>query len=253
MHPVSQQLEYKSELTDTLEREVVCFLNSREGGRILIGLDDAGAILGLADPDGDTLTNIAEITLHCTNPLLADTDSDGLSDNAELNHPTSHFAVVLGNFTYRQSVADATAKRGRVASFPNSADIKRMANKACLTTQGYLWIGLSDATTEGTWLWTNGSTATYSLWLTGEPSGDTSENHVVIMENSNKWADTMETFTAVEFRFNAASGVSYRIEGSTELDEWNTVETDIIGAGAVVTRFYSIENIPCRYFRARRN
>jgi hypothetical protein len=66
--------------------------------------------------------------------------------------------------------------------------------------------------------------------------------------------DALSTIrTAVEFRFNAASGVSYRIEGSTDLNEWNTVETDIIGAGAVVTRFYTIENLPKRYFRARRN
>lgn len=57
----------------------------------------------------------------------------------------------------------------------------------------------------------------------------------------------------MEFRFNAANGVSYRIEGSTHLQDWNTVETDIIGEGSVVTRFYSIENQPKRYFRARRN
>ena len=55
MHPESQHLEYKREITDTLEREVVGFLNSREGGRILIGVDDSGTILGLADPDGDQL------------------------------------------------------------------------------------------------------------------------------------------------------------------------------------------------------
>jgi predicted HTH transcriptional regulator len=55
MHSESQHLEYKRELTDALEREVVGFLNSREGGRILIGVDDAGTLLGLADPDGDQL------------------------------------------------------------------------------------------------------------------------------------------------------------------------------------------------------
>jgi ATP-dependent DNA helicase RecG len=55
VHPESQYLEYKREITDTLEREVVGFLNSREGGRILIGVDDSGTILGLADPDGDQL------------------------------------------------------------------------------------------------------------------------------------------------------------------------------------------------------
>jgi predicted HTH transcriptional regulator len=55
VHTESQHLEYKRELTDALEREVVGFLNSREGGRILIGVDDGGRILGLADPDGDQL------------------------------------------------------------------------------------------------------------------------------------------------------------------------------------------------------
>jgi len=55
VHSESQHLEYKRELTDALEREVVAFINSREGGRILIGIDDSGKILGLADPDGDQL------------------------------------------------------------------------------------------------------------------------------------------------------------------------------------------------------
>ena len=59
--------------------------------------------------------------------------------------------------------------------------------------------------------------------------------------------------TAVEFLFNAANGVSYRIEGSSDLNEWSTVETGIIGQGAVVTRFYSTANQPKLYFRARRN
>jgi hypothetical protein len=59
--------------------------------------------------------------------------------------------------------------------------------------------------------------------------------------------------TAVEFRFNAAEGVSYRIEASTDLEIWDTIESPIVGQGGVVTRFYSIENFPKRYFRVRRN
>ena len=331
------------------------------------GLNDAAD-----DQDGDTLSNLAEITLHGTDPLKADTDGDGLSDSAELNNSASYFALVSGSFTYAQATADAAAKRGRVASFPNAADYTRMANKVRQTTQGYLWIGLSDVATESTWLWTNGSTATYNRWLAGQPSGGATENHVVIMENTTQWADTTEAFaaagylfervgldpldpdtdgddlsdgrevnttgstpvledtdgaglsdgaevdthgssplmsdtdadglsdraevevhqsnpsakdtdgdgfedlfevntgfnpaintstpdaissirTAVEFRFNAANGVSYRIEASTDLNEWNTIETNILGASAVVTRFYSIENQPKRYFRVRRN
>lgn len=59
--------------------------------------------------------------------------------------------------------------------------------------------------------------------------------------------------TAVEFRFNAATGISYRIESSTDLTNWTIIEPTIIGSGAVVTRFYSTENQPKRYFRPRRN
>ena len=59
--------------------------------------------------------------------------------------------------------------------------------------------------------------------------------------------------TAVEFRFNAADGVSYRIEASTDLETWETIESPIIGQSGVVTRFYSVENLPKRYFRVRRN
>lgn len=59
--------------------------------------------------------------------------------------------------------------------------------------------------------------------------------------------------TAVEFRFNSANGASYRIEDSTDLEHWAVVENGIAGNGGVVTRFYSTENCPKRYFRVRRN
>ena len=324
------------------------------------------------DSDNDELTNLAEITQHSTNPLDDDSDNDGIKDGAEVNYVGSLYKLVQGSFTYPQAVADATAKHGRVASFPDAGEYARMAAKARQVSQAYLWIGLSDVATEGTWKWTNGNTATYSQWLAGEPSGGATENRVVIMENTTSWADTVDNYpaagylfervgldpldpdtdtdglsdgqevnttlsnpvlddtdgdglldgaevnthgssplltdtdtdglsdrvevevyqsnpslkdsdadgfedafevntgfnpalatstpdaissirTAVEFRFNAATGVSYRIEASTDLNLWDVIEPVIIGQSAVVTRFYSIENQPKRYFRVRRN
>lgn len=41
----NNKIEFKSQLNDKLEREVVAFLNSREGGDIYIGIDDSGNII----------------------------------------------------------------------------------------------------------------------------------------------------------------------------------------------------------------
>jgi hypothetical protein len=56
----------------------------------------------------------------------------------------------------------------------------------------------------------------------------------------------------VEFRFNAASGVSYRIESSPDLNEWKVVETGIQGTGGTISRLFSVDGMKNRYFRARR-
>lgn len=53
----SHRIELKSRLTDDLEKEVVAFLNSREGGEIYIGYNDDGTILGVENAD-DVMLNI---------------------------------------------------------------------------------------------------------------------------------------------------------------------------------------------------
>lgn len=325
-----------------------------------------------SDQDGDGVSNLAEVAIHGTDPRKADTDGDGLSDGAEINAAGSFYQVVSGSFTQPQASADAASKGGRLAALMNQPLYSNQVFRARRTSQGYLWIGLSDADEEGVWKWTDGSTLDFNRWTTGHPDGGAVENHAVVMENANTMADAAAEYvaagyifervgldplsadtdgdgltdgaelnqyatspfdpdtdgdglsdgnevnthgsdpksndtdadgindreevevyltnpakkdsdddgfddlfeintgfnpteaastpdalstirTAVEFRFNAANGVSYRIEDSTDLQNWNTVETDIIGSGGVVTRFYSTENQPKRYFRVRRN
>ena len=57
----SNRTEYKRELNDKLERSVVAFLNYAGGGEILIGVDDGGATVGVADADGDQLKIVDRI------------------------------------------------------------------------------------------------------------------------------------------------------------------------------------------------
>jgi predicted HTH transcriptional regulator len=48
----TNRIEYKRELSDGLEKEVIAFLNYREGGIIYIGIDKSGNTYGLPDSDG---------------------------------------------------------------------------------------------------------------------------------------------------------------------------------------------------------
>lgn len=43
--------EFKRQLTDSLEKEVVAFLNSDIGGDLYIGVEDNGDVVGVANPD----------------------------------------------------------------------------------------------------------------------------------------------------------------------------------------------------------
>jgi ATP-dependent DNA helicase RecG len=53
----TNRIECKERLTKDLdlEKEIVAFLNYREGGLIYIGVSKNGEIIGLNDPDGDML------------------------------------------------------------------------------------------------------------------------------------------------------------------------------------------------------
>ena len=46
MNPETNRIEYKQELIDDLEKEVVAFLNYQEGGIIYIGIDKEGKAVG---------------------------------------------------------------------------------------------------------------------------------------------------------------------------------------------------------------
>ncbi len=47
----NNRIEYKEKLTDELEREVVAFLNSREGGYIYLGIAANGQVKGIRNSD----------------------------------------------------------------------------------------------------------------------------------------------------------------------------------------------------------
>ena len=55
----NNRTEFKQDLNDKLEKEVVAFLNNREGGVLYIGVDDNGKGIGVSNLD-DTQLKIAD-------------------------------------------------------------------------------------------------------------------------------------------------------------------------------------------------
>ena len=58
--------------------------------------------------------------------------------------------------------------------------------------------------------------------------------------------------TAIEVKFNAALGATYAIEFSTDNQNWDIIEDDIVGEGGAVERLYSKQNFPTGFFRVER-
>lgn len=66
----NQRTEFKLELTDQLEKEVVGFLNSREGGDLLIGVADDGQIVGVDDIDSVQRKIVDRIRNNIVPPVM---------------------------------------------------------------------------------------------------------------------------------------------------------------------------------------
>jgi uncharacterized repeat protein (TIGR02543 family) len=124
-----------------------------------------------SDADADGLSAYLERVVYGTNPNVADTDADGLTDASEVG--LGRFSIIEGSFTWIQARTDAKAKGGDLASFPDenrwNRALETLGTSALDSFTG-LWIGASDATTEGTWTWVNGEAFAFQRWAATRPS-----------------------------------------------------------------------------------
>lgn len=183
------------------------------------GVNDAAL-----DSDGDGLANLAEFQ-RGTRANLADTDGDGLRDGVESG--TGIFAGATDT-----------------GSNPLRSD-----------TDGD---GLSDGAESGSGVFlsaANAGTNPNSADSDGDGFSDGVEVEAGFNPNlsDSTPAGVTTIATAVEVKFYAAPGVNYRIEASNDLSTWTTIEASIAGTGRRLSRLYSIEDKPFRYFRALPN
>ena len=176
------------------------------------------------DLDGDGLSNLQEFQKG-TAANLADTDADGLPDGVE-----------TGTGTY-VSASDTGTN-------PVKADTDAD--------------GLPDGVESRTGTYVSPSNTGTDPFV-ADTDGDIFSDGVEVgagfdpTKAASTPAGTSRIRVAVEFQFYGLPGVSYRIEGSPDLETWSVIEANVVGTGGRLSRFYSTETSSARYFRTVAN
>src|SRR6185295_18577712 len=118
-----------------------------------------------------TMTRVALcwIVLCLFVPCARGGQSIGSVTNPNNNHA---YHLIAGNdpaagITWTEAESTALALGGHLVTINDAAENSWIASQF---SQSYLWIGLNDATVEGSYQWTSGAPVTYTNWASGEPN-----------------------------------------------------------------------------------
>jgi hypothetical protein len=129
--------------------------------------------------------------LATTAPVQADPLARLRSDPRWLQHNGGFYRLTTTKLPIEEARAFARAEGGYLASVNNEAEHRFLVN--AFANKGPLWIGLSDAESEGVWRWSNGDPLTFQSWKPGEPSGSfigADEDYAVMfLGTAGDWID----------------------------------------------------------------
>ncbi len=100
-----------------------------------------------------------------------------------------YYKKLNGDVTYTDATAYANNLGGYLATISSQAENDWLRN---VTGTGNFWIGLSDASSEGSWLWANGEPVTYTNWSGNEPNDSNGEDYAHVRGNG-EWNDVPAT------------------------------------------------------------
>lgn len=116
-----------------------------------------------------------------------------------VNPTNRHAYYLLKDSTWTGSEAAAISLGGHLVTINNEEE-----NVWVTQTFGHfgggnypvLWIGLNDATVEGTFVWASGEQSTYTNWHSGEPNGafpNEDYAHITVAYGNGEWVDRRDS------------------------------------------------------------
>ena len=111
---------------------------------------------------------------------------------------TGCYHFLKGPISWMQAKASCEEMNMRLAEIETEEENRALTNEARNMLRPieakYLWIGLTDRATEGTWVWSSGREATYMPWCSGQPDNYGRVEHCALMDifynkPLGKWSD----------------------------------------------------------------
>ncbi|MBM3878584.1 MAG: LEPR-XLL domain-containing protein [Verrucomicrobia bacterium] len=146
---------------------------------------EVARVSGLPPPGETSGQPLSSFTVEFTEDLAAGTVN-----------PVNPLVIRRGDHAYfltpeampwAEAEVYATSLGGHLASLGDAAEQELVAEWFAAANP---WIGLTDRTTEGTWLWTDGGTADYTFWDQGEPNDSDGRADFAFMWHGGPWQDS---------------------------------------------------------------
>lgn len=140
------------------------------------------------DCDGDGIRDVCEILAGA-----ADCNGNGIPDSCELFGPLSVPGATISPIngwrylisapqTWAAAEAQAVSMGGHLATIRSAAENQWLLSFLLTnSTAQRTWIGFTDAASEGSFVWTGGSSVVYTNWYSGEPNNNGNEDVAEMM------------------------------------------------------------------------
>jgi hypothetical protein len=115
--------------------------------------------------------------------------------------------------TWHQGETYANSIGGHLASINDAKE-----NTYLQTNFQRGWVGYTDELKEGEWLWTDGSTSTYTNWQAGQPDDARGiQDYAQVWDSSGKWDDAEDDTTESAIYFNKRAVIEVTLNLSVNL------------------------------------